>query len=920
VQFPGAVARLLCVLALALAAGWMLGGDNLAAAFQQADDSGAVAIHLVAARTGVPPTRLVVVASAEARYPALGTVGRAYKVLDTATGVVESIVLDRQGEPLDPGFLASSDRALASANGSPLELTLASRLADVSPDQPLPVVFWLREPALPRPARVAPARPGASPIAQDVARAAEATTAASRAAVVRRLAAPLMSRLQAAGVATLDAGAAPAVFATVPASLLAELSSRPEIERVYLSGTNRPDLDVARPTIHADVVQARGLTGQGVQVAQIEPIGRVSAANPYLAGVTQDGVSACSTESDHATAVAGVLRSTDPALRGIAPGISLRVGGSCAGLSAELNNRAAAPADWGARVFSLSYSNDTGRVPNADDRFYDDLVFNSHRTVVKSAGNNGLTDGNVTSPGLGYNVLTVGNFDDHNTVAWADDSVNPTSSYLGPVSTHGDRRKPEIAAPGTNIRSLSLTAPWDTYSSTGASFATPMVAGTVALLLQRNADLAQWPEAVRAILLATAVNPLSGDPTLASRAGAGGLVADRADDLVQRTNGDWGAQGYDCSSPALLDVATLSLTAGQRVRAVLAWNTDPSWSGWPTLPGTDLDLVTLGPGGSSVAVSASLDNSWELVEFTAATSGDYRLRVSRSRCDSSPNGLAWAWHVVSAPAASPTPTGTPTQLPPTATATRTLSPTATPTRAPPTVTATPTPLPNCSPTRPHVGVSVTPGGGRLLVSVGTETLPGGSANAITALRFGAATNALIDVGTLVGRTGNLSVPLAPSTTTTSFVVRQANTSQPTTVPLTVVDGCGEWPTVVGGGPAAFTSQAAVAAAGCSPRPAIAVTASPVSAGRLMVTVRSEAGAGADALLSVHFGLASNALIDAGDRVGSTGDFALALEPSASEATFAVRRAAAGRATTVPLTVTDSCGDWPTVVGGGPEAF
>jgi hypothetical protein len=36
--------------------------------------------------------------------------------------------------------------------------------------------------------------------------------------------------------------------------------------------------------------------------------------------------------------------------------------------------------------------------------------------------------------------------------------------------------------------------------------------------------------------------------------------------------------------------------------------------------------------------------------------------------------------------------------------------------------------------------------------------------------------------------------------------------------------------------------------------------------------------------------------------------------------FFVRRTNAGVASTVPLTVTDVCGAWPTFVGGGPSAF
>src|SRR5581483_6495603 len=172
-----------------------------------------------------------------------------------------------------------------------------------------------------------------------------------------------------------------------------------------------------------------------------------------------------------------------------------------------------------------------------------------------------------------------------------------------------------------------------------------------------------------------------------------------------------------------------------------------------------------------------------------------------------------------------------------------------------------------------------------------------------------------------GRTGNFNVNLPTGTTQTSFVVRQVVVGQAATIPLTVVDGCGDWPTVVGGGPAAFGAQApAAAVATCTPRPAVTVAATPSGPGRLLVSVRPTAGGGSNALRSLRFGTATNALVDAGDHTGSGGDFTLALEPGAIEAVFAVRRATAGQAVTVPLTVTDSCGDWPTLVGGGPQAF
>jgi hypothetical protein len=116
----------------------------------------------------------------------------------------------------------------------------------------------------------------------------------------------------------------------------------------------------------------------------------------------------------------------------------------------------------------------------------------------------------------------------------------------------------------------------------------------------------------------------------------------------------------------------------------------------------------------------------------------------------------------------------------------------------------PTALAACAP-RPNVGVQVGPGSGGLLVTISANTNGNTPTNQLSTLSFGAGTNALIDVpGQPPGRTGNFDVTLAPNTQQTSFTLRQANTSQAATVPLTVSDTCGPWPTFVGGGPTVFS--------------------------------------------------------------------------------------------------------------------
>jgi hypothetical protein len=123
------------------------------------------------------------------------------------------------------------------------------------------------------------------------------------------------------------------------------------------------------------------------------------------------------------------------------------------------------------------------------------------------------------------------------------------------------------------------------------------------------------------------------------------------------------------------------------------------------------------------------------------------------------------------------------------------APTATATPAP---TATPVAPPSCTP-RTAVSVQSVPAGpGRLLVTLGAT----GANNWLTVLRFTRLDNALLDAAGQTGRTSLLTINLLQGTTAYQFAVRRAAPG-PTTVLLTVSDRCGDWPTLVGGGAAAF---------------------------------------------------------------------------------------------------------------------
>jgi hypothetical protein len=81
---------------------------------------------------------------------------------------------------------------------------------------------------------------------------------------------------------------------------------------------------------------------------------------------------------------------------------------------------------------------------------------------------------------------------------------------------------------------------------------------------------------------------------------------------------------------------------------------------------------------------------------------------------------------------------------------------------------------------------------------------------------------------------------------------------------------------------------------------------------------SSSATGSNRLQQVRFGTGTNAIVDTGSQAQS-GNFAVDIPIGTGEYSFTIRRANNG-AVTVPLTVTDNCGEWKTFVGGGAGSF
>jgi hypothetical protein len=236
--------------------------------------------------------------------------------------------------------------------------------------------------------------------------------------------------------------------------------------------------------------------------------------------------------------------------------------------------------------------------------------------------------------------------------------------------------------------------------------------------------------------------------------------------------------------PTSLSATPPQVAAGATVTATWANVPSPSSTDWlglypQSVPVADSNYLafryTTGTASGSVPVALP----------STLAAGSYELRLFSNN---SFQRLATsnAFTVV-ALTATPTPTATATSAA-TSTATRTL-----------TVTATATAYP-----RPNLGVQTAPEAtGRLRVTLSARDAGCGANNQLFAVRFGTATNAQLDLGDGVLRAGNFHYALPSPAAQVSFTVVRQTAGQASTVSLEAVDGCGAWPTFVGGGPGAF---------------------------------------------------------------------------------------------------------------------
>lgn len=436
---------------------------------------------------------------------------------------------------------------------------------------------------------------------------------------------------------------APLVYVEVALDQIEAIANAPAIAHVY-SGWNESadELDIQACAVNAKpLVWNAGVTGEGVIVAHVED-SRSDPDNTCIHCYVGANKPTHTNIDQHSTACAGMMVSDHATYRGVAYGACYYSANGGTYSDADMSGAIDAAA-LNADVQSHSWGQSTNGQINVHDRHIDYIVRNSRQFADDSAGNSG-NNSYLTSPGNGYNICTVANFDDRGSCDWSGDILSSSSSGKNPPSEHMDREKPEVAGPGTNITSLQLagspSCPTGNVGS-GTSYSAPIICGIAALAMEADPALVVWPEAMKALMMSGGLHNVEGDRRLSDLDGAGGV--DAIGVVSSAYYGRWAARTVTGAAIQNRVVSLGQAQAGQRLKVAVVWDSDPN-SGYTTDPVlADIDLDILDPNNNVIGSSSSYDNTYEIVDVDLTLSGEYKARLSHRRFEGTREYLAGAW-------------------------------------------------------------------------------------------------------------------------------------------------------------------------------------------------------------------------------------------------------------------------------------
>ena len=231
-------------------------------------------------------------------------------------------------------------------------------------------------------------------------------------------------------------------------------------------------MDRVKRVIHCDRAYKMGLNGKNITVAVMDTAGSIGGSG--LRSKDKRGVRLLSGVAPRVRFV--VLKVLDRKGNGVTSHV-------LEGMDWLLQNRE----KYQVKILNISVGMMASAGKNEQEQLLHavDEAWNQGIMVVTAAGNNGPKENSVTIPGISRKVLTVGSWDDN--VTETGNSGRLTKNYSGFGPTECCIVKPEVLAPGTNVKSCSKDAKGYIVKS-GTSMAAPVVSGAIALAYQKYPD------------------------------------------------------------------------------------------------------------------------------------------------------------------------------------------------------------------------------------------------------------------------------------------------------------------------------------------------------------------------------------------------------------------------------------------------
>jgi serine protease AprX len=298
------------------------------------------------------------------------------------------------------------------------------------------------------------------------------------------------------------------------------LTNNPDIDYISFDYEVYALLDVAVPTMEANFPYKQGYKGEGITIAVIDtgvaphqdlvkPTNRIIGFKDFVNNKTTPY-----DDNGHGTHVAGIIAGNGYSSRGkytgIAPASNIlaikalnnKGSGKMSDLIEAIEYAVDTKDEYNTKILNLSFGG-----PSNNSYMKDPLckavreAKNAGLIVVAAAGNSGPDKKTIATPGISPDVITVGAVDDKRTIDTSDDEIASFSSR-GP--TNEGLVKPDVVAPGVNIVSLSHTETNKYRPMSGTSMATPLISGSIALLLNKYGSLS--PDEVKKKLMDSCVD------------------------------------------------------------------------------------------------------------------------------------------------------------------------------------------------------------------------------------------------------------------------------------------------------------------------------------------------------------------------------------------------------------------------------